>query len=392
MRRLGILLGLLVLAACGASDEGPGSLPPRVPSVRPVAASTLSPSPADRLAEADAKAEVLVAAGVEAIVRAQNADGSFGGAESRSVRLALSSICTLALLADANTEFRGRHHEAAARALKFLLDSQVSDGPNRGYFRADGDELSRMHGQGFATLALSQGYGMFGIKRRFSRSSDETRAVLSRAVALIVNAQTRAGGWGYEPHEREVDEGSLTVCMLQALRGARNAGIHVDPKVVRRALDYIRNSQTADGSIRYSLHGDLRSSFELTAAGAATLLHGGAYFAPSLDRARTRLWDGGFETFIGPTGRMLGSYPFYGLFYAVQVLAIDPDPGSHRRLERYYPRIVDWFHTRFDKDSGTYTYFERPLPPELEYGPLYRTAFATLTLLIRHGALPIFAR
>jgi hypothetical protein len=386
----------IIFRSEGASAPGPqnqGPLPPPANSGAPAPTPKLTrPARLEPLEEVDRRAEILVERGLAAIVEAQNGDGSFGGEAGRKVRLALSAICTLALLADANTEFRGRHHVAVTRGLKFLLDSRHRGGPTRGYFQADGDVSSRMHGHAFATLALSQGYGMFGIKRRFSRSSDEMREALSEAVALITRSQTRAGGWGYEPNEKEVDEGSLTVCMLQALRGARNVGIAVDPKVVRRALDYIRNSQKNDGSIRYSLHGDNRSSFELTAAGAATLIHGGDYFAPALRRARTLLWDGGFETFIGRSGRTLGKYPYYGIFYAIQVLMIDHDAAQARRLNRYYPRIVAWFEGHYDAGSNRYLHHERPFPAELEYGPLYRTALATLSLQIRHGALPIFAR
>ncbi|MEZ6195706.1 MAG: hypothetical protein R3F20_08250 [Planctomycetota bacterium] len=399
-----LVAGLLGIAAAflGACD-GPAPTPPQEatraapppplspPAPRPSNRPLPSTPEADPLDEADAVAASLVERGLAYLAEHQNPDGSFGGEESRNVRLAVSSIATLAFLADGNSEHRGRYHRETSRGVKFLLDCAQREGPDRGVFRADGDTGSRMHGQGFATLALSQAHGMFGVGRRFARSSTEVRDILSEAVALILASQSRAGGWGYHPRRTEEDEGSMTVCMIQALRGARNAGIAVAPGPVQDALEYIRRSQKEDGSIRYSLHGDLRSSFELTAAGATTLTAGGDNFSPALASARDYLWERRFDEFLSGSGS-LSSFPYYGLFYAVQALHFDYDDVRARRLARCYPAIVSWFRAHFDADTGVYVHTEHPRHMEMEYGDVYRTAFATLTLQIRTGFLPIFQR
>ena len=60
------------------------------------------------------------------------------------------------------------------------------------------------------------------------------KSALERAVHLIVDCQNEVGGWRYNPFDRATDL-SVTVCQLQALRAARNIGIHVPPETIERA-------------------------------------------------------------------------------------------------------------------------------------------------------------
>lgn len=347
--------------------------------------------PRREIASARLRSQMMIDGGLKYLASVQNADGSFGGAEAQSIRLGLTAIACLAFLGDSNTEYRGRYHANTERAIKFLLSCSVLEGERAGYFAAPGDTLSRMHGHGYATLALAEAYGMFGSRRKFTNSADAMQRALHGAVRIICRSQTSGGGWYYEPFEGTQDEGSITVCMIQALRAARECGFHVPVRTITNACEYIRRSQNDDGSFRYSLFQDERTSFELAAAACSALIHAGEGFDHAVSRGRDWLWGRTFDDFIGGTD--LG-YPYYGLFYAVQMLWFDWDAErSDRYFHRYYPKITSWFETRFDAKSGSFDADGGTmLHSEAEYGPAYRTAFAVLALEVPYGCLPIFQR
>ncbi len=328
----------------------------------------------------------LINAGLAYLVEHQNADGSFGGPDSRIIRVGLSALATLSILSDANVEHRGRYHKEATRGVRFLMNCATPTGERKGYFTAEGDTTSRMHGHGYATLALTQAYGMFGTRRRFANSAERIGVILRDAVSIIVRSQSRAGGWYYDPFDIDHDEGSITVCMLQALRGARNCGFHVPRSTIDRAVEYLHKSQNPDGSFRYKLFGDEQSSFELTAAATSSLLHAGKYQDRAVRRARDYLWGQRLDDFLSGSPR---GYPYYGLFYAACVLRFDFDRDLSSVL---MPRIEAWFASRFDPSTGVFTESQNPDFRERTYGHCYPTALATLTLQVHKGYLPVFDR
>lgn len=351
------------------------------------APATLEPAAASSNSEQDPlETQHLIDSGLEFLVANQQADGSFGGLKTRPIRLGVTALATLSLMADSNVEYRGRYHEAVSHAIRFLTQCSTRNGERRGYIVAPGDTTSKMHGHGYATLALTQAFGMFGNRRRFSNSSDMLKQVIQEAVSIIVRSQSRAGGWNYDPFDLENDEGSITVCMLQALRGARNTGFHVPRETIDRAVEYLRQSQNEDGSFRYQLFGDSESSFELTAAATSSLLNAGEYEHRSIRRARDYLWGMKLDSFLSSAPR---GYPFYGLLHAACVLRFDYDRDLSSRT---MPRIEAWFRRQMDMKTGSLIRGQSPEFREGSYGPVYYAALATLTLQVHDRALPIFDR
>ena len=112
-----------------------------------------------------------------------------------------------------------------------------------------------MHGHSYAILFLSQVIGQVPTPQR----EEQIRKVIRSGVKLILSCQTKLGGWGYDPSD-PLDEASLTVCCLQALRSAKEAGVNVPKGTIDRALEYLRKCATEDGTFRYSL---TRSKTEL---------------------------------------------------------------------------------------------------------------------------------
>ena len=313
----------------------------------------------------------------------QRDDGGFG--DNRAV-VALTSLAILALMADGSTDGRGRHGKAVERGINFLLKLIENPKPGErypaGYFWYPQDGTSRMHGQGFATLALATALGTSKGKR-----AQQIREALVTAVACIEQAQTGTGGFGYQPEPSTDHEGSVTVAVAQGLRAARDAGIVVNEKVVRAGLHYLKKSQAKDGSFQYSLHQD-QSSYALTAAALSSFFLYGKYkddpeltISRAIDYLREKL-----ERHADV------AWSYYGHFYAAwaawqwdgHTWAADGDNlwgWWHRRV---YPDLLSKQRSTdgsFEPDSGRY-----------DYGPVLSTAFAVLTLAIPDEVIPIFQR
>ena len=68
----------------------------------------------------------------------------------------------------------------------------------------------------------------------------------------------------------------MTICQINALRAARNAGLFVPKETVDACIRYVKQSQNPDGGFRYMLQGGA-SAFPRSAAGVVALQSAGEY-------------------------------------------------------------------------------------------------------------------
>jgi len=301
-------------------------------------------------------------------------DGSFAVSDTdreNYAPLGVSALCTLAFLSAGNAPGRGPHGEVVARALEyFLLHTDVSDSPERGYVSVQGDALSRTHGHGFATLVLAEIYGM-------SRSSERVRTALVAAIDRIQASQGAEGGWHYEPRPTPEHEGSVTIALVQALRAAYDSGIQVDPACVHRAEDYVRRLQAPSGLFCYTLNDESRASVALTAAAICTLNAAGSYDDVAIQNGIDAIWSG--LSLAEEKGRA-SAFPEYERLYLAQAFWQLSDTshferwydGERERLLRDQQSDGSWGGSRF--------------------GSAYATAVNCLVLSLPDSALPIFQR
>src|SRR5262249_36154852 len=128
-----------------------------------------------------------------------------------------------------------------------------------------------IHGQGFATLALSEAYGRsLFCKVKPDLDTKKLRDAVGQSVAVIAQNQSDSGGWWYTQGNKADHEGSTTVCAVQALVSASNFAIKIDDSVLEKGFAYLKKSQTKEGGFNYKL-GDGSNMKEGTAAGVATL-------------------------------------------------------------------------------------------------------------------------
>lgn len=368
---------------------------------RPVARAGDPPSPtleAER-ALTEARHEAI-RRGCAWIATRQRTGGAFG--DDKGI-VAISALSTLALMSGGSGVGRGPHGEEVRRGVRYLLDLGERSGRGeasspRGYFKEAHDKDSRMHGQGYATLALAT-----ALASADPELAQRIRTVLRWAVACAERSQTATGGWGYDPTSSQEHEGSVTVTIVQGLRAARDAGIHVSHDVVFEGLNYLRRSQKTDGSFKYSIQQD-RSTYALTAAAVSSFYLLGEYGGDPADAQRI---DDGVRFLSESLGAALKTRQWYsyGHFYAAWAAwqrdgarGGEDAPPSGADADRRARREPFWgpWHNRVypallsqQRSDGSWADEE---PEHYRFGDLLPTAFSVLTLAIPDELLPIFQR
>jgi hypothetical protein len=298
--------------------------------------------------------------GLAWLARSQNPDGSFGGGTYRG-NIAVTSLAGLAFMASGSTPGRGPYGAAIDKALAYVMQNTSPSG-----FIAvvSASTHGPMYSHGFGTLFLAEAYGM--------THRPEIREKLQKAVRLIIDTQNIEGGWRYQPVKRDADL-SVTICQINALRAARNAGLFVPKDTVDACLRYVKRSQNPDGGFRYMLQGGA-SAFPRSAAGVVALQSAGEYDSKEVRDGINYLRQYTREIKLGSRY----SHYFYGHYYAAQAMWLR---GGDEWAE-WYPAI----RTELLKRQSTPGFWQDSICPE------YGTAMALIILQIPNNYLPIFQR
>ncbi len=300
--------------------------------------------------------------GLAWLAKAQNSDGSYGSGTYRG-NIAVTSLSGLAFMAAGSSPGRGPYGPQIDKALTYVMENTSPSG-----FIAVATAATHgpMYSHGFGTLFLAEAYGM--------THRPEIREKLQKSVRLIIDTQNLEGGWRYQPVRRDADL-SVTICQINALRAARNAGIFVPKESVENCIRYVKQSQNPDGGFRYMLQGGA-SSFPRSAAGVVALYSAAVYDAKEVEAGVAYLKQFMPEIKLGSRY----SHYYYGHYYAAQAMWIrGGDDWS-----TWYPAIRDELVRRQSVAPGGYW------PDSIcnEYG----TAMALIILQMPNNYLPIFQR
>jgi prenyltransferase beta subunit len=225
-----------------------------------------------------------------------------------------------------------------------------------------------MYGHGFSTLFLSQVYGM----EEQTDRQQKLHRVLTKAVQLIANSQSAAGGWLYTP-ESGGDEGSVTVTQVQALRGCRNAGIVVPIQTINKAVQYIKKCANADGGVRYSANSGGEGRPAITAAAPAVLYNAGGYDDDVAEKALK------FAMRTVQVANDTSGHHYYAHLYMSQALY----QRGGKDWDDYYVKMSAWLLKQQKKDGS----WEGD-----GVGTVYGTAIALTILQLPYGLAPIYQR
>ena len=328
-----ILVGVLTMAMTGVANVGPA----RAEEGR-VGVAELSP-----------EAEASIDKALHYLARTQNEDGSWPGTYPE----AFTSLSMMAFMVQGHFPDKGVYGKNMTKAVDFMLKSSKKNGGYMG---------NNMYAHGLSTLALSEVWGMSG--------REELRPALKRAVQIILESQAPNGGWRYDPRPTDADI-SVTVMQIVALASAREAGIYVPDKTIKKALEYVKhNQEPKSGGFGYQ--GPESPNMARSAAGVMSLIMAG-------DRGTAVVKQGLAYLNSLPDKKFRDeSYFFYGHYYAVQAMY----QAGDQFYQPWYPKIRDGLLSKQQRDGS---WDDSP-------GRSFGTAMGVLIMGVPYRYLPIYQR
>jgi hypothetical protein len=324
------------------------------------------------------QSEAAVGKALAYLAAHQSADGHWRSGPYES-EVGITGLCLLAYLASGNQPGRGRYGATMNQAINFLANSVEMSGAYstpKGLVRA-GAEEHPMYGHGFATLALSEVYGM-------THRADLRPKILA-AIHLIEDTQNQSGdpitdgGWRYQPMQGDADI-SVTVVQVMALRAARNAGFKVDQGTLEHAVAYIRRCQNVpNGGFSYQIPMHMAAP-PRSAAATLSLLMAGLRDTPECRNGLFYMTN--YPLDQGGRWPLIQHF-YYGIYYWTQ--AAYQAGGDLWR--RWYPAVRDRLVSMQNPDGG---WSERD--PYSEAGSEYAAAMGVLVLQVPAGLLPIYQK
>jgi hypothetical protein len=206
------------------------------------------------------RCERAVREGLEFLSKKQNKeDGSFG----EEFHAAMTGLALLAYLGHCETPESPKFGDSVVNAALFLMDRALK---NDGKITNGKGGHHEAYEHAIATYALCELYSM---TKESGKEIPRLESVLRKSVGVIVDGQTKMGGWpyGFAGGEGKEDM-SVSGWQIQALKAAYNTGRNFSG--VERALDlatekYLPAIQDSDGAFKYRPE-DAKGKSSLTGA------------------------------------------------------------------------------------------------------------------------------
>jgi hypothetical protein len=307
----------------------------------------------------NAQTDRAISTGLAWLAKSQNPDGSFGNGTYRG-NIAVTSLAGLAFMAAGSSPGRGPFGTHVDKALNYVMENTAPSG-----FIAVSSAATHgpMYSHGFGALFLAEAYGM--------THRPEIREKLQKAIRLIIDTQNKEGGWRYQPAPRDADL-SVTICQINALRAARNAGLYVPKETVEACIRYVKLSQNPDGGFAICSRG-----------GQRVPPLGGRAWSPSTAR-RVRLQGDRVGDRLPEAihARDQARQPLQPLFLRPLLRGAGDVDSRGQGLDVWYPAIRDELLRR----QATPGFWADSICNE------YGTAMALIILQMPNNYLPIFQR
>ncbi len=288
--------------------------------------------------------------GIRYLSENQSNDGSWSGGHGSDPGVV--GLCLLAILGHGEDPNHGPYAKNIRLGVEYIIANQNE---KNGYIG------NSMYNHGFATLALSELYGMAHI--------EGLETALKRSVDLILTAQKNnpKGGWRYKPDSKDADS-TVTGCQLIALYGARNAGIPVPNSAFTTGLKYLETCRSMNGTYGYTSHGGTKTT--LTAIGSLCY---------SLAKQKDKQHYTHSLTHLQNNIQTLDShYPHYFRYYMSQAL-FHADEASWKEWNQRNARIL----SASQDGNGSWS---------SNRGAPYATATNLLSLALNYRFLPIYEK
>ena len=229
----------------------------------------------------------------------QNADGSWGN----GYPVAMTALAILAFSGHCETVDSPKYGETLVKAINYLVDFGRKNNGNLG---KPGSHLSYEHG--IATYALAEAYS---INKNARTKTKPISTALRNAVPIIIEGQTKGGGWLYAYKQNGVGDLSVAGWNIQALKAAKLTGrkfTGID-KAMKKAREYISTASAPNGLYRYRIKDTDKGRLSLTGVGVLC--------ARMLGKPQANE-DKSFKEILGYKPRGFRSADLYALYYHSQ--------------------------------------------------------------------------
>lgn len=310
------------------------------------------------------RAERAVREGIQFLATKQNKEtGSFGA----EYTVGMTGLSLLAFLGHCETPESPKFGDAVVSAAVFLMDRCLK---NDGIMTNGKNGGHEAYEHAIATYALSE---LFTMTKESGKGIPRLESVLKKAAGIIVDAQTKDGGWPYGFKGEGKEDMSVSGWQIQALKALYNTGRNFSG--VDRALDkatkkYIPAIQDAEGAFKYNPD---------SAAGKHSLT-GAALLALSVWKGTdSATYKKGFSYLTEKYKNPSPGGDFYAPYYNTQVFFLAEGPAWEDYNKKFQPKLLDaqnkdgsWL-----KDGGTRTDSQ-----------IMNTAWAILMLEVYYRYLP----
>jgi|SoiMethySBSTD1v2_1073268.scaffolds.fasta_scaffold402556_2 hypothetical protein len=321
------------------------------------------------------RVKVAVDTGLQWLATQFDREGAFSGTARSNGQPGLTSLSIMAYLSRGHRPGYGPYGEILNRSIDFTLSCQKPSGLIcYGAYDAEAAfNNSDTYNHAITLLMLGEVFGMTGGDRAIRvRQAIEKGLAFTHALWTAPKSPGETGGWRYI-HKRFESDLSVTGWYVAALRSLKNAGFDVPKEVMDRTTKYVEYCYSEPGR-SFSYRGPMQPRFTvaMTGAGILSLALAGKPSHPFAVAAGETLSKQVF------TAQMPRCY--YGCYYATQAAA---QLGGQTWISTY--RNVAAFLIPTQRSNGQW-----PLSDQPEYGPVYSTSLAILSLTPHFQLLPIY--
>ena len=188
----------------------------------------------------------------------QNADGSWG----QTYPVAMTGFAILAFSGHCETVDSPRFGKTLVKAIDYL----VGQSRQNGGLLSSGNAAHSPYEHGIATYALAEAYSL---NRNARTKVSPIMPALRNAVPVIIEGQTRAGGWLYGYRQSGAGDLSISGWNIQALKAAELTGVRFTGlgRAMKQARAYIQSAESPDGLYLYRIRDGERGRLSLTGVG-----------------------------------------------------------------------------------------------------------------------------
>lgn len=315
-----------------------------------------------------ASVRLITERGLRYLAASQRPNGMWEG--RRDAGPGQVAICVMAFLASGEDPNFGPYAKNIRRSLRYIVMRQD---PSFGYIG------NTMYHHGFATLCLSEAYGVVhdDLLWKGTTVPKSQRRSLGKALTLAVRCSVTAqksnafNAWRYSPTANDADT-TVSGTVFMGLLGARNAGIEIPAISLDKTISYFNMLTAKDGRVLYQ-SGRRNPGSMLTRSSIATLVYA------ITNRKNTPRYKATSQFVKRRMFDRVSEHELYSRYYVAQAL-FQSDVETWKKWNR---KTIEKLQA-LQNDNGSF--------PSQKYGPAYGTGMSLLALAVNYRLLPIYER